>query len=113
MILIDKKLYSVQQKQPKQHTLEVTKTDENRQARQKIYNTEKWRKLRLQKLYDCPICEDCGQQMQEQVHHKDSFMNYTGWMRQQIQYDFNNLSALCQLCHQKHHRNYQVDYSSE
>lgn len=39
------------------------------------------------------------------VHHIDSFMNYTGNMRLQKAYDFHNLQSLCKECHSNLHKN--------
>ena len=53
----------------------------NRIERQKIYNTNRWRQLRLAKLITSPLCEVCLKQGKVtpaiDVHHIDSVMNYT------------------------------------
>lgn len=75
----------------------------NREDRQKIYQSAKWKKLRLSKLMQQPLCEHCLAEgrttLATQVHHLDSFLNYTGAMRLQKAYNFNNLQSLCETCH--------------
>jgi 5-methylcytosine-specific restriction protein A len=39
------------------------------------------------------------------VHHKDSFTNYTGNMRLYKAFDYSNLLSVCKECHSKLHRN--------
>lgn len=79
----------------------------NRQDRQKIYQSAKWQKLRLAKLMQNPLCENCLAKgiitPAIDIHHKDSFMNYTGLMRLQKAYDITNLVSLCKDCHSKEH----------
>ena len=43
----------------------------------------------------------------EDIHHIDSFMNYTGTKRLAKAFDFNNLMSICKECHaKKHYKNY-------
>lgn len=57
----------------------------NREERQKIYQSTKWKELRLAKLMQQPLCELCLAKdiikPAEDIHHIDSFMNYTGTKR--------------------------------
>ena len=39
----------------------------------------------------------------EDIHHIDSFMNYTGTKRLAKAFDFNNLMSICKECHAKEH----------
>lgn len=75
----------------------------NREDRQKIYQSAKWKKLREAKLMSNPLCQICLQRgiikSSEDIHHADSFMNYTGNMRLQKAYDFDNLISVCKSCH--------------
>jgi len=44
----------------------------------------------------CEICLALGKTTPaEDIHHKDSFTNYSGNMRLKVAYDYNNLIALC------------------
>ena len=43
--------------------------------------------------------------MAEDVHHKDSFLNYDGTDRLAKAFDFSNLLSLCKQCHSYLHRN--------
>ena len=92
-------------KQPKQNSL--SNNEENRKERAKFYGSTKWRKLRLNYIMYNPLCEQCLQDNRTtpatQVHHKDSFMNYSGWMRTEMFFNQDNLMALCEECHGKIH----------
>lgn len=81
----------------------------NREDRQKIYQSAKWKKLRTAKLMADPLCQYCLAKgiitPAIDVHHKDSFMNYTGLMRLQKAYDITNLVSLCKDCHSLEHLN--------
>jgi 5-methylcytosine-specific restriction endonuclease McrA len=69
-----------------------------------VYNTKKWRKLRRARLITNPLCENCGKELSEQVHHIDPFMKYQGEERKQRGFDLHNLQALCDKCHRLLHR---------
>lgn len=83
------------------------KTSFNREDRNKIYHSTKWQKLRSAKLLTDPLCEMCLQNdiitPAEDIHHKDSFMNYTGNTRLYKAFDFSNLMSICKECHGKIH----------
>jgi 5-methylcytosine-specific restriction protein A len=84
-----------------------TINDTKRKERQAIYQTSRWRCLRRMKLIYSPLCEICkanGKSVSAiDVHHKDSFLNYSGDMQTMKAYDYNNLMSLCKQCHQKLH----------
>ena len=94
--------YLVKPNKPKSRTF-------NREDRQKIYQSAKWKKLRLAKLMKDPLCEHCLKEGQTKlaidVHHRDSFMNYSGLMRLTKAYDIDNLVSLCKECHALEHLN--------
>ena len=75
--------------------------------RRKIYNSERWRKLRAWKFACNPLCELCQQEdrtVPEDVHHTVSFMSTDDPVqRVALAYDFNNLMSLCKQCHQRIH----------
>lgn len=76
--------------------------------RRKIYNSERWRRLRAWKVICNPLCEECEQQgittPAEDVHHIVSFMSVDDPNeRKRLAYDFTNLESLCKKCHQKEH----------
>lgn len=77
-------------------------------ARNEIYATSRWRKLRSGYIMQHPLCEIClldGRVVpSEDVHHKDSFMNYDGLQRLGKAYDTDNLVALCKRCHAALHK---------
>lgn len=81
----------------------------NREDRQKIYQSAKWKALRLAKLAEQPLCERCLSNGKVtaaiDVHHKDSFLNYEGSQRLAKAYDSDNLMSVCKECHSYLHRN--------
>lgn len=94
----------VLKKPKKQRTLQI-----NRQDRQDIYKSNKWKQLRHSKLLSNPLCELCLMQGKitpaVDVHHSDSFANYQGQKRLEVAYDYDNLVSLCKQCHSWVHRN--------
>ena len=84
--------------------------DNNKQLAQKyIYNTTTWKALRIQKLQETPLCEECTKNdrvtLAIEVHHIIAFS--TGVNIEQMKYigfDYNNLMSLCQSCHKKIHK---------
>jgi len=69
---------------------------------QKVYDSRKWRKIR--KLYlesQNYICERCGQ-VATIVHHK-KYLTADNVTDNDIAYNFDNLEALCQDCHNLEH----------
>lgn len=79
----------------------------NRADRQKVYQSTRWKELRLAKLLASPLCEMCLKQDKVvpaiDCHHIDSFMNYTGTKRLEKAYSFSNLMSICKECHAKEH----------
>lgn len=76
--------------------------------RRRIYNSEKWRKLRAWKFAKDPLCEICKKEgivtPAEDVHHIISFMSAKDQaMRKYLAYDSENLMSLCKKCHQRVH----------
>ena len=54
----------------------------------------------------CEICQALGKVTPaEDVHHKDSFLNYRGSMMYYKAYDYNNLMSLCKEHHAELHKN--------
>ena len=89
---------------------------ENKKQRAKFYSTEEWKKLRLAKLYEEPLCEVCKLKglvednelaflnLAEEVHHLRSFMKGSDYNEQaMLFYDFNNLCSICKKCHSEIH----------
>ena len=81
----------------------------NRDNRRQIYNSQRWKKLRRVKLIQNPLCEICLKDGKivpaVDIHHKDSFTNYTGQLRYYKAYDFDNLLSVCKQCHAALHKN--------
>ena len=82
-----------------------------RKERQKFYNTSKWKALRLQKMQDQPICENCYYNgcitPAEDIHHIQSpfLKGYTRIRKNELMFDYNNLMSLCKRCHSEYHSN--------
>lgn len=76
--------------------------------RRRIYNSERWRKLRKLKFSNDPLCEMCLKAGRitpaEDIHHIRSFMDAsTIEERCRLAYDYTNLMSLCKKCHQRVH----------
>ena len=75
--------------------------------RMQIYNTARWRELRKAKLRNNPLCECCLKEgittATEDIHHVVSFMDYRGYERTRVAFDWDNLMSLCKRCHQQMH----------
>ena len=71
---------------------------------QTIYNTDRWRKLRLNYLMYNPICERCNEVLATDVHHINKIPKTDNLvLMQQIGFDENNLMSLCRECHKIKH----------
>lgn len=62
----------------------------------------------MAKLMQQPLCEICLEKGKvtpaEDVHHKDSFLNYEGQERLYKAFDFTNLQSVCKQCHASLHK---------
>ena len=95
------------------------KTD-TREARQSIYRTERWKRLRHGYLMHHPVCELCDARgivtLAVDVHHRRSFQVDVGAQRLFYAYNAGNLMALCKACHAFIHRHgatYYTDTDTE
>ena len=81
--------------------------DRNRENRQEIYQTQRWKNLKNTKLIQEPLCFVCACEGKlkdvEEHHHLDSYMNYEGQMRLSKAYDPNNIIGLCKKHHNESH----------
>lgn len=80
----------------------------NEIIRREIYKTSRWKKLRIAKLIQNPLCEICFKNniitSAEDVHHILSFVTISDPLkRKEIAFDINNLQSLCKVCHTKIH----------
>lgn len=94
-------------KKPKTQRVKQIRTD-TYTKRRKVYQTERWKRLRLGKLHSQPTCEICDARgiisLAVDVHHADSVTNYDGEMLLYKAYDPDNLVSLCKECHSWLHR---------
>lgn len=84
---------------------EQKRTDRYDAERRRIYQSQRWRMLRLTKLTDAPLCEMCAKKgiikPAVDIHHIISFMSTDDeYRRKALAYDYNNLMSLCKECHQ-------------
>ena len=87
---------------------EQKRTDKYNADRRKIYQSQRWRMLRLAKLSDEPLCEMCKEKgiikPAIDVHHIISFMSTDDEVkRKALAYDYENLMSICKECHQLVH----------
>lgn len=70
-----------------------------------LYNTRRWRELRLNYLMQNPICERCKFNLATEVHHIIPLSNANGNVERlhRLGYDPNNLMAVCTQCHHEIH----------
>ena len=85
--------------------VEKKRTDRYNSYRRKIYQSQRWRMLRLAKLSDSPLCEMCMKKgivkPAVDIHHIRSFMSVDDDVRRKaLAYDYENLMSLCKECHQ-------------
>lgn len=84
------------------------KSGDDYRLRQSIYQTARWRTLRLVKLADSPLCERCATEGRVvpaiDVHHIKSFTSTDDPIeRKRLAYDYENLMSLCKECHRDIH----------
>lgn len=80
----------------------------NREKREEVYNTGLWRKMRMAKLMQNPLCEICELEdrvtLATEVHHLHSFMEAEDQIeRDKLAFDSNNFCSVCDSCHQRCH----------
>lgn len=59
-----------------------------------FYTSTKWKKLSRRILQERPICEICGENYADQVHHIIPVAD-----NPELAYDENNLQPICRACH--------------
>lgn len=74
-----------------------------------VYNTARWKRLRLVKLRNNPLCEVCEKKgitkMADDVHHIQSFMSVDNPEAiKALAFDYDNLMSLCDECHSEIHK---------
>lgn len=75
---------------------------------QQLIHTDRWLRLRRDKLTASPLCERCQQQgivtPATEVHHVTPVEDgLTLAAKRQLMYDYHNLRALCHDCHVQTH----------
>lgn len=76
-----------------------------------FYNCTRWRRLRLAKLADNPLCEICLSkgviEPTTDIHHIKKFSEgSTKEEMNELAYSYNNLQSLCSKCHIEIHKTY-------
>lgn len=81
--------------------------NKKREKRQSVYNTGRWRDMRIAKLQNNPLCEICEIEgritLAEEVHHLQSFVDYDDNEMLSFAFDANNLCSVCKKCHSRCH----------
>lgn len=80
----------------------------NIDKRQEVYNTTLWKRMRIAKLRDFPLCEVCLLEgkttLAEHVHHLRSFMTAKDiFERDELAFSSDNLCSVCHNCHNRIH----------
>ena len=75
----------------------------------KLIHSKKWRDLRIRKLKDSPLCEQCKNQKKvvpaTEVHHINPVESVAGEQQMQtLMFQYSNLMSLCHSCHSDIHR---------
>ena len=87
---------------------------ETRESRREFYNSDSWRKLRLEALnrdhHECVWCRDEGRVTRTllEVDHIKELEYYPEYAL-----DLDNLRTLCKECHNKRHNRFQFRKSSK
>lgn len=73
-----------------------------------LVNSNRWRRLRREKLSRCPLCERCNDngivRAATEVHHVTPIeCGLTFREKERLAYSYSNLAALCHECHVKVH----------
>lgn len=81
--------------------------NKKREKRQSVYNTGRWRDMRIAKLQNNPLCEICEIEgritLAEEVHHALSFVDVPENQMLAVAYDYDNLISVCKKCHSRCH----------
>ena len=81
--------------------------NKKREKRQSVYNTNRWRDMRLAKLMNFPKCEICELEgrvtLAEDAHHALSFLDVPENEMLKVAYDQGNLISVCKKCHSRCH----------
>lgn len=90
------------------------KNNQKKKERQEIYSSRMWKKLRLEKLRQNPICEICELENKSNlaidVHHLKSFLNANDeYEKEELAFDINNLLSVCKMHHSLIHNGYLKD----
>lgn len=72
----------------------------------RIYNTARWKSIRLKKLMTKPLCEVCNKALATEVDHIIPFSTgLTDRQKLRLGFDYSNLQSICHECHDiKHNR---------
>jgi 5-methylcytosine-specific restriction endonuclease McrA len=70
-----------------------------------IYHSRTWERLKKARIMMHPVCERCGKNLSEEVHHKVPLpRGGTLLQLKTVGFDPNNIMALCKKCHQDEHK---------
>jgi 5-methylcytosine-specific restriction endonuclease McrA len=70
----------------------------------RIYNTTRWKNLRLKVLLKNPLCNMCGKELATEVDHIIPFSyGITDAQKLRLGFDITNLQSICCHCHNLKH----------
>lgn len=75
----------------------------------KLINSTRWKKLRVDKLKDSPVCEVCASNgvstLATEVHHVKPVESVaSAAAMERLMFDWTNLQCLCHACHSEIHK---------
>jgi hypothetical protein len=90
------------QKYKRDYSLDLK--SQRRTTQVSLYGSPGWKRLRMAKLAETPLCERCSSlgaiTLACEVHHKEKFLNGINEQEQALLfYDFFNLMSVCKPCH--------------
>ena len=65
----------------------------------RVYNSERWQRLREQLKRARPVCERCNEDLSEHAHHIVPINQAPA-----LAYEVSNLMAVCRRCHEAIHQ---------
>lgn len=75
----------------------------------RLINSARWKRLRNEKLKECPVCEECAKNgistLASEVHHIKPVESVAGVAAmERLMFDWMNLQSLCHACHADIHK---------
>lgn len=91
------------------NSTQYDRSEENdkKEIEKKFYSISRWKTMSQELRKEHEICQLCGKNKSEEVHHIFPFMHQFEDIREEVFFDKDNLICLCSDCHhQVHAKNY-------